>query len=160
MLFLPGETCPRHISMNIAAAPAKALTSTLQPQSAQLFHEPTGQPYAADLQLLQWWTETFVAALIQSTQRMPYGMRYLARETLHALRVSNVPLHTAIVVKRQQRNGSPKPLKQIMLRVSRNWCTIGISTPQSCKKRRRMYEELPLIFFQDSRDIRSRPEDC
>ena len=114
----------------------------------------------ADLQLLQWWTETFVAALIQSTQRMPYGMRYLARETLHALRVSNVPLHTAIVVKRQQRNGSPKPLKQIMLRVSRNWCTIGISTPQSCKKRRRMYEELPLIFFQDSRDIRSRPEDC
>ncbi len=45
------------------------------------------QSFCIDLQLLQWWTETFVAALVQSTQRMPYGMRYLARETLHALRV-------------------------------------------------------------------------
>ncbi|KAI0702851.1 hypothetical protein BC835DRAFT_1263599 [Cytidiella melzeri] len=42
--------------------------------------------YIRHLQLLQWWTETFVAALVQSTQRMPYGMRYLAREALHALR--------------------------------------------------------------------------
>jgi Ras GTPase-activating-like protein IQGAP2/3 len=45
--------------------------------------------FLLDLQLLQWWTETFVAALIQSTQRMPYGMRYLARETLHALKVGS-----------------------------------------------------------------------
>lgn len=40
-----------------------------------------------DLQLLQWWTDLFVTALTQSTARMPYGMRYIARETLVALKV-------------------------------------------------------------------------
>jgi Ras GTPase-activating-like protein IQGAP2/3 len=42
----------------------------------------------ADLQLLQWWTDHFVTALTQSTAKMPYGMRYIARETLIAMRVS------------------------------------------------------------------------
>lgn len=42
-----------------------------------------------DLQRLQWWTEAFVTAIVQSTQRMPYAMRYLARETLVTLRVSS-----------------------------------------------------------------------
>lgn len=40
-----------------------------------------------DLQRLQWWTEAFVAAITQSAQRMPYTMRFMARETLTALRV-------------------------------------------------------------------------
>jgi hypothetical protein len=40
-----------------------------------------------DLQLLQGYTEAFVATIMQSTKKMPYGMRYLARETLAALRV-------------------------------------------------------------------------
>jgi len=39
-----------------------------------------------DLQVLQWWSESFVTAIIGSTNRVPYGMRYLARETLAALR--------------------------------------------------------------------------
>jgi Ras GTPase-activating-like protein IQGAP2/3 len=38
-----------------------------------------------DLQNLQWRSESFLKALLGSTKKMPYGMRYLARETLHAL---------------------------------------------------------------------------
>jgi hypothetical protein len=45
---------------------------------------------STDLQVLQWWTEAFVTAIIQSTKRIPYGMRYLARETLAALRVRDI----------------------------------------------------------------------
>jgi Ras GTPase-activating-like protein IQGAP2/3 len=44
----------------------------------------------ADLQILQWWTEAFVTAITQSTKKMPYGMRFLARETLLFLQVSNI----------------------------------------------------------------------
>ncbi|CAL1700973.1 unnamed protein product [Somion occarium] len=55
------------------------------------FHEALQDPdtraeYIRHLQRLQWWTEAFVTAIVQSTQRMPYGMRYLARETLAALK--------------------------------------------------------------------------
>ncbi|TFK43549.1 hypothetical protein BDQ12DRAFT_595944 [Crucibulum laeve] len=42
--------------------------------------------YIRHLQLLQWWTEAFVTAIVKSTRKMPYGMRYLIRETLLALR--------------------------------------------------------------------------
>ncbi|KAF9476454.1 hypothetical protein BDN70DRAFT_951286 [Pholiota conissans] len=42
--------------------------------------------YIRHLQILQWWTEAFVNAIIQSTKKMPYNMRFLARETLLALR--------------------------------------------------------------------------
>jgi hypothetical protein len=42
---------------------------------------------STDLQVLQWWTEAFVTAITQSTKKMPYGMRYLAHETLQNLRV-------------------------------------------------------------------------
>ncbi|KIP08317.1 hypothetical protein PHLGIDRAFT_69492 [Phlebiopsis gigantea 11061_1 CR5-6] len=42
----------------------------------------TRAEYIRHLQLLQWWTEHFVTALTQSTTKMPYGMRYIARETL------------------------------------------------------------------------------
>lgn len=40
-----------------------------------------------DLQTLRWWVEQFVAVITQSTKRMPYGIRYLAREKLIWLRV-------------------------------------------------------------------------
>ena len=43
-----------------------------------------------DLQVLQWWTEEFVRAITSSLHKMPYGMRYMARETLSAVRVSIV----------------------------------------------------------------------
>ncbi|KAG6880044.1 hypothetical protein C0992_007361 [Termitomyces sp. T32_za158] len=39
-----------------------------------------------DLQVLQWWTEAFVNVIKQSVKKMPYNMRYLARETLIHLR--------------------------------------------------------------------------
>lgn len=49
--------------------------------------DPDTRPiYIRHLQALQWWTEAFVAAIKQSTKKMPYGMRYLARETLVHLR--------------------------------------------------------------------------
>ncbi|THH19788.1 hypothetical protein EW146_g1464 [Bondarzewia mesenterica] len=50
-------------------------------------NDPVVRPeYIRHLQVLQWWTEAFVAAITQSTKKMPYGMRFLARETLFALR--------------------------------------------------------------------------
>lgn len=48
--------------------------------------------HSIDLQVLQWWTEEFVRTITQSLQRMPYGMRYLARETLNAVKVLPVAL--------------------------------------------------------------------
>ena len=48
---------------------------------------PIADDHFADLQLLQWWTEAFVAALVESTQRMPYAIRHLARETLGIAKV-------------------------------------------------------------------------
>ncbi|KAG5646573.1 hypothetical protein DXG03_002876 [Asterophora parasitica] len=49
--------------------------------------DPDTRPiYIRHLQVLQWWTEAFVNAIKQSTKKMPYGMRYLARETLAHLR--------------------------------------------------------------------------
>ncbi|KAG6810418.1 hypothetical protein H0H92_011957 [Tricholoma furcatifolium] len=55
------------------------------------FREALGDPdtrpiYIRHLQVLQWWTEAFVNAIKQSTKKMPYGVRYLARETLVYLR--------------------------------------------------------------------------
>jgi len=43
-----------------------------------------------DLQTLRWWVEQFVGLITQSTKRVPYGIRFLARETLIWLRVSSV----------------------------------------------------------------------
>jgi Ras GTPase-activating-like protein IQGAP2/3 len=43
------------------------------------------------LQLLQMWTEAFLKAITQSAKKMPYAMRYLARETLAAAQVRLVP---------------------------------------------------------------------
>ncbi|KAI0080889.1 hypothetical protein K474DRAFT_1589057 [Panus rudis PR-1116 ss-1] len=62
------------------------------PQDLKLsYHEalqdpPTRAEYIRHLQRLQWSTEKFVQAIIDSTARMPYGMRYLARESLIALK--------------------------------------------------------------------------
>ncbi|KAF8165362.1 IQ domain-containing protein-containing RasGAP [Crassisporium funariophilum] len=54
------------------------------------FREAVADPdtraiYIRHLQVLQWWTEAFINAMIQSTKKMPYSMRYLARETLISL---------------------------------------------------------------------------
>ncbi|KAG7096970.1 hypothetical protein E1B28_004367 [Marasmius oreades] len=49
--------------------------------------DPDTRPvYIRHLQVLQWWTEAFVTAITQSTRKMPYSMRYLARETLRSVR--------------------------------------------------------------------------
>jgi Ras GTPase-activating-like protein IQGAP2/3 len=42
-----------------------------------------------ELQLVQWWSDAFVNAITASTKKMPFNMRYLARETLLALKVSS-----------------------------------------------------------------------
>jgi Ras GTPase-activating-like protein IQGAP2/3 len=46
------------------------------------------QYHGSDLQKLQWWSEAFMVALTQSTRKMPYSLRFIARETLLSLRVS------------------------------------------------------------------------
>ncbi|TFK55685.1 ras GTPase-activating protein [Heliocybe sulcata] len=53
----------------------------------QAVHDPpTRAEYIRHLQVLQWWAEKFVAVIIQSTKRVPYAIRYMARETLAALK--------------------------------------------------------------------------
>ncbi|KAF6762631.1 IQ domain-containing protein-containing RasGAP [Ephemerocybe angulata] len=42
--------------------------------------------YIRHLQTLRWWVEQFMALITQSTKKVPYGIRYLARETLIWLR--------------------------------------------------------------------------
>lgn len=41
-----------------------------------------------DLQQLQVLADVFLRVLVGSTRKMPYGMRFVAHETLAALRVS------------------------------------------------------------------------
>ncbi|KAJ3757022.1 ras GTPase-activating protein [Lentinula raphanica] len=49
--------------------------------------DPATRPiFIRHLQALQLWTDRFVTAIIQSTQKMPFSMRYLARETLACVR--------------------------------------------------------------------------
>ena len=43
-----------------------------------------------DLQQLNWKTGAFVKAMLDSTNKMPYSMRYLIRETLAAVRVRRI----------------------------------------------------------------------
>lgn len=55
------------------------------------FHEAlkdgdTRATYIRHLQVLQAWTDAFADAIVKSTKAMPYSMRYLARESLAALR--------------------------------------------------------------------------
>lgn len=52
--------------------------------------ERHSHPYSQsiDLQQLQAVTEGFLKKIIGSTHKMPYSMRYLARETLLTLRVN------------------------------------------------------------------------
>ncbi|KAJ7047378.1 ras GTPase-activating protein [Mycena alexandri] len=51
-----------------------------------LLDGPTRAVYIRALQTLQECTQWFITALSQSVKRMPYSIRYLARETLIALR--------------------------------------------------------------------------
>lgn len=54
---------------------------------AEALNDPVIRPeYIRHLQVLRWWTETFIAAILHTTRKMPYGIRYLARETLAAIR--------------------------------------------------------------------------
>ncbi|KZT72473.1 ras GTPase-activating protein [Daedalea quercina L-15889] len=53
---------------------------------AALNDPDTRAEYIRHLQVLQWWTEEFVKAITQSLQRMPYGVRFMARETLSAVK--------------------------------------------------------------------------
>ncbi|OAX43512.1 hypothetical protein K503DRAFT_765843 [Rhizopogon vinicolor AM-OR11-026] len=46
----------------------------------------TRAEYIRHLQKLQWWTEAFAASIFESTRKMPYNMRFLARETLLSLK--------------------------------------------------------------------------
>lgn len=46
----------------------------------------TRAEYIRHLQKLQWWSEAFISAILQSAKKVPYGMRFVARETLASLR--------------------------------------------------------------------------
>lgn len=55
------------------------------------FHEALRDPdtraiYIRHIQMLQWATTVMVQAIMESTKKMPYSIRYLARETLHMAR--------------------------------------------------------------------------
>ncbi|KAI0638045.1 hypothetical protein C8Q77DRAFT_1214962 [Trametes polyzona] len=57
-----------------------------------LLDPDTRAEYIRHLQVLQWWTEEFVRAITSSLQRMPYGMRYMAKETLAASKFPEAPV--------------------------------------------------------------------
>ncbi|KAG2156042.1 ras GTPase-activating protein [Suillus clintonianus] len=46
----------------------------------------TRAEYIRHLQKLQWWTEAFAASIFESTRKMPYSVRFMARETLLSLK--------------------------------------------------------------------------
>ncbi|KAK0190956.1 ras GTPase-activating protein [Armillaria mellea] len=55
------------------------------------FHEALRDPdtraiYIRHIQMLQWATTVMVQAIMESTKKMPYSIRYLARETLNMAR--------------------------------------------------------------------------
>ncbi|KAK0491012.1 ras GTPase-activating protein [Armillaria novae-zelandiae] len=55
------------------------------------FHEALRDPdtraiYIRHIQMLQWATTVMVQAIMESTKKMPYSIRYLARETLNVAR--------------------------------------------------------------------------
>ncbi|KAK7470669.1 iqgap-related protein [Stygiomarasmius scandens] len=53
----------------------------------QALDNPNSRPiYIRHLQTLQAWGAVFMKVIMESTKKMPYGTRYLARETLNALR--------------------------------------------------------------------------
>ncbi|THV08575.1 ras GTPase-activating protein [Dendrothele bispora CBS 962.96] len=53
----------------------------------QALDNPSSRPiYIRHLQTLQAWAAVFMKVIMESTRKMPYGTRYLARETLNALR--------------------------------------------------------------------------
>jgi Ras GTPase-activating-like protein IQGAP2/3 len=65
----------------------KATSRLKEISFAEALNDPVIRPeYIRHLQVLRWWTETFIAAILHTTRKMPYGMRYLARETLAAVR--------------------------------------------------------------------------
>ncbi|KAG2077434.1 ras GTPase-activating protein [Suillus decipiens] len=46
----------------------------------------TRAEYIRHLQKLQWWTEAFATSIFESTRRMPYSVRFMARETFLQLK--------------------------------------------------------------------------
>lgn len=64
------------------------------------------------MQMLQTWVSAFVDIIRGSTRRMPYGMRYLVRETLGALRVCRICPLIAIFIEPTSRRGSQMDLKR------------------------------------------------
>ncbi|KAH9006764.1 ras GTPase-activating protein [Lactarius hatsudake] len=65
----------------------KVISKSKDISFTQALNDPVTRPeYIRHLQVLRWWTEAFVTAVMQSTKKMPYGIRYLARETLVAIR--------------------------------------------------------------------------
>jgi hypothetical protein len=86
--------------------------------------------FNAALQTLQECTQWFIKALSQSVKRMPYSIRYLARETLTALRVDVVPFKSSITLMVPHRKDSLTLQRHCMLRASGDWFTIAISIQQ------------------------------
>ncbi|KAE9410492.1 hypothetical protein BT96DRAFT_953076 [Gymnopus androsaceus JB14] len=68
----------------------KAGRPSTQPKDVsfrEALDDPATRPiFIRHLQALQLWTDRFVAAITQSTKKMPFSMRYLARETLTFVR--------------------------------------------------------------------------
>ncbi|KAG2152223.1 ras GTPase-activating protein [Suillus cothurnatus] len=46
----------------------------------------TRAEYIRHLQKLQWWTEAFATSIFESTRKMPYSVRFMARETFIQLK--------------------------------------------------------------------------
>lgn len=89
--------------------------------AVRLYHRSHKMRYT-DLQLLQLWTEAFIKVIVQSTKKMPYSMRYLARETLSCLRVCVILSFSAYILNPSRSDFLIYPMKFTEL-VLRDWCS-------------------------------------
>ena len=84
-VHLPDKDLPFYEALNDPDTRAEYIRRASTLSLSRPF-ETNGSVDDTDLQVLQWWSESFLKAIVNSTSKIPYGMRYLARETLAALR--------------------------------------------------------------------------
>lgn len=114
-----------------------------------------------DLQRLQWWTREFVKVITQSLQRMPYGIRYMARETLSAVKVSTPSYRLDVELTRFDRASFLMNLQNITLLASLDWSTTDLSILLSCTY---IFKNVDALHsrpsWQYARDIRHSIQYC
>ena len=86
-LVEPLQSPKSYLSTKLSKIRIPELSTLGVGETSEVLSQPLTKQCCPDMQKLQWWSEAFMGAIIQSTRRMPYSMRFIARETLLSLRV-------------------------------------------------------------------------